>query len=111
MPAPVIIGFNERMQVVTSSAQVEPKAGLVLVDASQEHVELTLPNPNSFRINTLAIVAKDTTLGISLVLPEGATWLDDSNVALNHKGDSLVLISDRESQWICLSRHTAHLNY
>ena len=105
------MGFKERIQRVNGNDTIEPKAGIVLVDASIEHVALTLPNPEAFRYNTLAIVATDTTQGIELLLPEGASWLDGSNVGLNQKGDALVLVSDRESQWICLSRYTAFLEY
>ena len=105
------VGFNERLQVVTTSEKVESKAGFVLIDASKEHVQLFLPRPDRFRYNTLAIIAKDTTFGIELALPEDATWLDDSNIGLNQKGDALVLISDRDSQWICISRYNSFLNY
>jgi len=106
-----VMGFKERIQYVNTSDYVESKAGVVMVDASAENIVLVLPNPEAFRYNTLAIVAVDATNGIELAMPEGASWLDDSNVELNQKGDSLVLISDRDSQWICISRYTAFLEY
>ena len=107
------VGLGNRLQVINNNedSDVDPKAGIVLIDASKEHITARLPPAQSLRYNTIALVAEDVTLGIDLVLEEGDTWLDDSNVGLNTKGDAITLVSNRENQWICISRYTGHLAY
>lgn len=107
------VGLGLKIQKISDNINnsVDYKSGLVVINASKEHITVQLPPAGSFRYNTLALVAEDVTLGINLVLVDGDTWLDDSNVGLNSKGDALMLVSNRENQWICISRYTGHLNY
>jgi hypothetical protein len=111
MGADFSIGLGGKIQYVYADDAVDKRSGLVIIDASQNHINLLLPEPHTCKYNTLAIVAKDITCGIDLIMPEGAVWLDDSNVELNNKGDALTLISDRETQWICIARYTANFGY
>jgi hypothetical protein len=95
---------------ISSSQQIEPKVGLVLVNSATRHIDLTLPDA-SVSNNWLVIVAVDNTLGITLKVPAGSKFLDQSNIQFNNAGDSMIFASDRDCTWFCVARYTSHLNY
>jgi len=69
---------------------------LVVVDASQNHVVVTLPVAHDY-LGQLSIVCADPSHGIEIV-PNASTSnviFDQSNVAFNAKGDAITLVSDR----------------
>lgn len=104
------INTAPRLVEVNRSQQLEPKAGLVLVDSSKQHIDLTLPDACDSN-NWLVIVAVDNTLGITLNVPPQSKFLDDSNIQFNNTGDSMIFASNREDTWCCIARYTSHLNY
>lgn len=87
---------GRKVRVLTESGVVNFNDYLVLVDASKNHVVVTLP-PAFDYIGQLNIVCVDPSCGIELV-PNGSTSnviFDVSNVMFNAKGDALILVSDR----------------
>ena len=87
---------GRKVRVLTESGVVNSDEYLVLVDASKNHVVVTLP-PTFDYIGQLNIVCVDPSCGVELV-PNGSTSnviFDVSNVTFNAKGDALILVSDR----------------
>jgi hypothetical protein len=95
---------------VNKSTELESKSGLVLVYATREHVNLTLPEAWYCK-EPITIVAVDNALGITIKEPYESKILDKSNIQFNNTGDTLTFMSDRDSMWFCVSRYTSHLNY
>jgi len=87
---------GRKVRVLTESGVVDSDEYLVLVDASKNHVAVTLP-PTRDYLGQLHIVCVDPSNGIEL-LPNGSTSnviFDVSNVTFNAKGDAITLVSDR----------------
>lgn len=87
---------GRKVRVLTESGVVNSDEYLVLVDASKNHVVVTLPPTHDY-LGQLSIVCVDPSNGIELI-PNASTSnviFDLSNVTFNAKGDSVTLISDR----------------
>lgn len=87
---------GRKIRVLTESGVVNSDEYLVLVDASKNHVAVTLP-PTRDYLGQLHIVCVDPSNGIEL-LPNDSTSnviFDVSNVTFNAKGDAVTLVSDR----------------
>jgi len=87
---------SRKVRVLTESGVVNSDEHLVLVDASKNHVVVTLP-PTRDYLGQLHIVCVDPSNGIEL-LPNASTSnviFDLSNVTFNAKGDAITLVSDR----------------
>lgn len=87
---------GRKVRVLTESGVVNSDEYLVLVDASKNHVAVTLPPTHDY-LGQLHIVCVDPSNGIELI-PNGSTSnviFDVSNVTFNAKGDAITLVSDR----------------
>jgi hypothetical protein len=87
---------GRKVRILNESGVVNPDEYLVLVNASQNHVVVTLP-PTRDYLGQLNIVCLDPSYGIELA-PNGSTSniiFDVSNITFNAKGDALILVSDR----------------
>lgn len=96
----IIISANKtqgrRVMMVNGDAIIEPDVYLVVVDASQNHVTLTLPVAHDY-LGQLSIVCADPSYGIEFIT-NGSTQnviFDTSNMSFNAKGDAITLVSDR----------------
>lgn len=96
----IVISANKtqgrRVQMVNSDTIIEPDVYLVVVDASQNHVTITLPVAHDY-LGQLSVVCADPSCGIDFI-PNGSTQnviFDVSNIGFNAKGDAIVLVSDR----------------
>lgn len=87
---------GRKVRSLNESGVVNSDEYLVLVDASKNHVVVTLP-PASDYLGQLSIVCLDASNGIEL-MTNGSTSnviFDLSSVTFNAKGDSVTLVSDR----------------
>lgn len=87
---------NRKVRKLSESGVVNSDEYLVIVNASNNHVVVTLPPAKDF-LGQLHIVCEDATHGIDIV-PNASTsneLFDFSNVSFNAKGDSITLVSDR----------------
>ena len=101
---------NQGRAVVTATADLvlDPTVSLVLVDASQNPVTLTLPPAHDY-LGELSVVCVDPSFGINIV-PNGSTTdqiFDASNMSFVHRGDAMILTSDRlmNGNWYVVGRH------
>jgi hypothetical protein len=88
---------------------VNSNENIVLVDASQNHVIVTLPPSFDFH-GELYIVCVDATHGIEIVPNSGNVLFDASSVAFHAKGDALTLVSDdskKPGTWYIVGRYAA----
>lgn len=87
---------GRRAIVLTADGVVESDVYLVVVDASKNPVNVTLPVADDY-LGQLSIVCADPSHGIQIV-PNASTLnviFDSSNIKFNARGDAIVLISDR----------------
>jgi len=87
---------GRKVRALTESGVVNSDEYLVLVDASKNHVAVTLPPTHDY-LGQLHIVCVDPSNGIELI-PNSSTSnviFDISNVTFNAKGDAITLVSDR----------------
>lgn len=87
---------GRKVRVMTESGVVNSDEYLILVDASANHIEVTLPPARDY-IGQLNIVCVDPSNGIELI-PNASTSnviFDVSNVTFNASGDAVSLVSDR----------------
>lgn len=84
------------VRVLTSSQVINADDYLVLVDASKEHVVVTLPPASDF-IGQISIVCLDPSYGIEIQPNHSTSNLifDSSNASFKSRGDSITLISDK----------------
>lgn len=90
------------VQTFSSDGEICKKAYLVLVDASKNHVKLTLPPANYS--GQLSIVCLDPTHGIELL---AESIFDNTNADLNSKGDAITLVADGQT-WYAVGKYTAN---
>ena len=114
----LVFSVNKKIvQTFDSDGAICKDAYLVLVDASKNHVKLTLPIASSFS-GQLSIVCLDPTHGIDLCADSANTIFDDTSVVFNSKGDAITFISDglraesiptpRNGTWYAVGRYTAN---
>ena len=100
---------SPNVQILKKDGAVNCGVNLVLADASQYHVVVTLPPARNF-LGQLSIVCVDPTHGIS-ISPDGTNVIfDSSNGAFHAKGDALTLISDNDTSpgtWYIIGRYAA----
>ena len=65
---------------------------LVVVDASKNHVIVTLPNASEYSCEPLYFVCADATHGIEVVSQGNDVIFDSSNIKFNAQGDALTFI-------------------
>lgn len=95
---------GRRAIVLTADGVVEPDVFLVVVDARNNPVSVTLPVAHDY-LGQLSIVCADASHGITLC-PNASTQnviFDTSSIKFNAKGDSIVLVSDRGQSAPCPS--------
>lgn len=100
-----------KMLELNQSAAVSSDVSLVVVYANTDEygsVQVTLPHPSEFSSSHLAVVCAANEKGISVVAPEGAKILDESNIDLNYGGDSLLFMSNLKDTWYCVARYSAN---
>ena len=101
---------NKEVLNLTTSGEVSPNNYLVMVDASQSHVVVTLPRAFEFSGN-LSIVCVDATHGIELVVnPDSQNVIfDASSISFHAKGDAINLIvnSQDPGTWMVVGRYSA----
>lgn len=87
---------GRNVRILNTDGAIQPNEYLVLVDASKNHVVVTLPVAHDY-LGQLNIVCIDPTHGIELAPNQSTSNLifDVSNVEFNAKGDALILVSDR----------------
>lgn len=96
---------------LNQSAEIGSDVSLCIIYANTDEygaVQVTLPHPSEFSSSHLAIVCAANEKGIGLLVPEGAKFLDDSNIDLNYAGDSLLFMSNLKDTWYCVSRYSAN---
>jgi len=98
---------NNGVLEVNNNVVVPNTVTLVLVDASEQSVEVVLPHPAEV-IGQLSIVCVGNEHGIAITPPEGASIYDTSNIDLNVSGDSLLFASNRRDTWYCVARYAAN---
>lgn len=87
---------GRKARFLNADGVVNSDEHLVVVDASQNHVVVTLPPARDYA-GQLSIVCADPSNGIEIV-PNASTSnliFDLSNACFNAKGDALTLVSDR----------------
>lgn len=86
----------KKVRFLNESGVVNANENLVVVDASVNHVVVTLPPAKDY-VGQLSIVCADPSNGIELVPNESTSNVifDLSNASFNAKGDALILVSDR----------------
>lgn len=87
---------GRKVKNLNADGVVEADDYLVLVDASQNHVVVTLPPARDF-LGNLSIVCIDASYGIELAINNSTANVifDTSAISFNAKGDSVTLVSDR----------------
>ena len=102
----IVISANKsqgrRAIALSADGVVDPDVYLVVVDASQNPVNVTLPVAHDY-LGQLAIVCADPSHGIQL-LPNASTQnviFYTSSIKFNAKGDAVVLVSDRGQSEPC----------
>jgi hypothetical protein len=105
---------NRKVIKVTQDTVVEADVHLVLVDSTNNPVNITLPVAHDYN-GDLSIVCVGMVHPI-ILLPNASTQniiFDTSNIEFKAKGDSLVFVSDMENSeenpgaWYCVSRYYA----
>lgn len=87
---------GRKVRHLNSSGVINADEYLVLVDASKEHVVVTLPPANDY-LGQLSIVCLAPDFGIDIIPNKSTTntIFDMSSVQFNFKGDSVTFVSDR----------------
>ena len=92
---------------LTESGTVSTNVYLVMVDASQSHVVVTLPCASEYS-GHLSIVCVDATHGIELVAGPQNDIFDSSSISFHAKGDAFDLVTNTHTgTWIVVGRYAA----
>lgn len=96
-----------KIQYISADATINPDVFLVKVDASKNHVVLTLPYANQYKEH-LQIVCVDASCGIQVVThDEKEVIFDQSNLQFHAKGDAFTLITDHDNTWFVVGRYNS----
>lgn len=107
---------------MSESGRVPNNASLVLIDASLNHVVVTMPHPAEV-LNWIAVVCVDNSNGVEFksavegepfVSPEDGVVVDCNtkifdakNLEFQAAGDSFVFASNRCDTWFCIARYAS----